>query len=314
MSRSTQVVIKDFATPVRGPPASAQASSELAEEKKDSLQEGNRTSSSTKETPVTVTPPESGARDASSREGKNTIENEDGGGRQSPLAISLNEVVVDSPAEQDNKHVRFDGTNGNEKPSSPADSPASSNCSNNQRGVVSRRGGRFSSPGRAAGNSSSSAAKETVLEFKTYRSPPRKRDENDTIPSLCSPPINKENKNRLASTSAKSEAKIKAEEDDDDAKASSEMSEGDRKPKSISCDSSNIATTSPLASHDADPSNDTSKARQLKEPPGRLDMASARKNNVSFSPPPPVRESAERVSVVVVSFFSVNSFLFVFVF
>ena len=92
-------------------------------------------------------------------------------------------------ATEDNKHVRFDKEDDAGSEASPSSSVGGDSPS--KRGLVSRRGGRCASPGRSLATSGQSkdahAAATAVLEFKTFRSPDRKpRDENDTVPSLCS--------------------------------------------------------------------------------------------------------------------------------
>jgi hypothetical protein len=103
------------------------------------------------------------------------------------------ELATVTPLESTQKQVRFDGD-----PDSSA-----------KRGLVSRRGGRYSSPSRLKA--------EAVLEYKTYRSPPKK-EEGDGIPSLCSA--------QSLSTARKTE----------------------EAPESISCDKAE--QTSPLASNE----------------------------------------------------------------
>jgi hypothetical protein len=97
-------------------------------------------------------------------------------------------------AEDDHKQVRFDKEGGGDVESTTS---SVSGDSPSKRGLVSRRG--RGSPGRAlmasSGSTTSSPSNEphvrdntSVLEFKTFRSPERnkQRDENDTVPSLCS--------------------------------------------------------------------------------------------------------------------------------
>lgn len=136
-------VAKEFATPDR---------SHSIEEKRDgpiSLQTGTR---STKPA-ATVTPPESGTREEMKAK-------ED---RHSPMPMVAATSEVDSPEE---RKVHFDKEGVDD---AATDSPSSTGS---QRGLVSRRGGRCGSPGRT---SATTPLKETVLEFKTYRSPPRQR-------------------------------------------------------------------------------------------------------------------------------------------
>jgi hypothetical protein len=265
MSGSTEV-IKDFTTPDRTSP------SEAHEEKKElSGTEAHAESTMTEVAkPNTVTPPESANReDLSKRESA----------AECPLQIGI-ATVVDSPIDQD-KHVRFNRDQDNNQGGKvdPEDSPSSSSS---QRGLVSRRGGRCGSPGRIA--SKPPGGQEPVLEFKTFRSPPRKRDENDTVPSLCST----SEKTAAAAPAIEEIQKIKEDE------TSSSKNEAGRKPLSISCDSSKIETTSPLHSNEGEQSHDT-KASRVKAESGRQDAPQSRKNNVTFSPVPPKREDAEKV-------------------
>eukprot|EP00531_Pseudo-nitzschia_arenysensis_P001046 CAMPEP_0116135648 /NCGR_PEP_ID=MMETSP0329-20121206/11301_1 /TAXON_ID=697910 /ORGANISM="Pseudo-nitzschia arenysensis, Strain B593" /LENGTH=913 /DNA_ID=CAMNT_0003630459 /DNA_START=373 /DNA_END=3114 /DNA_ORIENTATION=- len=98
--------------------------------------------------------------------------------------------------------VRFDGKNGNDKGieaktlcsvgSDGGDSTSStSSPTASQRGLVSRRGGRCGSPSRrnllpppstgAKPSKEAADAAAAVLEFKTFRSPERKQNENENI-------------------------------------------------------------------------------------------------------------------------------------
>lgn len=256
-------VIKDFTTPDRSSP------SEAHEEKKELSGTEAHAESTMMEAakPKTVTPAESTNREELFKRDSAS---------ESPLQLGI-ATNVDSPTDQD-KHVRFNRDQNNQE---GKDSPASSSS---QRGLVSRRGGRCGSPGRIA--SKPPGGQEPVLEFKTFRSPPRKRDENDTVPSLCST----SEKAAAAAPATKEIKKIKEEE----TSSSKNESEADRKPLSISCDSSKIETTSPLQHNGREQSHDT-KASRLKAENGRQDAPQLRKNNVTFSPVPPKREDAEKV-------------------
>eukprot|EP00536_Pseudo-nitzschia_multiseries_P015413 jgi/Psemu1/42459/gm1.42459_g len=117
----------------------------------------------------------------------------------------------------DNKQVRFDANNNKISTSTQSvavegtalctvgSDEADSSPTGNQRGLVSRRGGRCGSPGRrnllppsSTGAKDAVDAAAAVLEFKTFRSPKRNsnRDNEDdnqgenssgnTVPSLCS--------------------------------------------------------------------------------------------------------------------------------
>jgi hypothetical protein len=273
MSGSTDV-IKDFATPVRGPPHS---STGVLEEKKD-MSPKEAATDTAKAKPATVTPPESALREeGSSKKGP----------AESPLRLIISQV--ESP---EDKHVRFDKEMKKleEKAESLADSPDSTNS---QRGLVSRRGGRCASPGRIVGKPSSTK-ESSVLEFKTYRSPPRRKDENDAVPSLCS--ANSSDKEKSATEEASSTAgndnpKVKKGETE-----TSNSNEGRSKPASISCDSS-MNHSSPLTSHEADQSQETKTKKVKTEDSRKATTPPPRKNNVSFSPVPPPRVcTAERVS------------------
>lgn len=178
---------------------------------------------------------------------------------------------------------------------------SSSNASAaSQRGLVSRRGGRMGSPSKPI--SVLAVKSEPVVEYKTYRSPSRKRDENDTIPSLCSTSSggltsasSHSAEKKLDTTTTPSEA---IEEHDAD-----QMDDGTehRRPSSISCDPSMIDTTSPLASLDETrPTPDANGVTTKEVHPPQHDVGDdvvdsdddARKQhppqpNVTFSPPPP---------------------------
>ena len=283
MSGSTDVV-KDFATPDRGLPS---PSSDPVEEKKETSpkEEGAESTKGEPMQPKTVTPPESGSRDE-------IVKKESAA--ESPLQIGVSSQVH-SPADQD-KHVRFGGEHDIREPKSesPAESSSDSPASNkSQRGLVSRRGGRCTSPGRV-GSRVSSPPKDSVLEFKTFRSPQRKRDENDTnTPSLCSTGSFLDAKETKEGDSANSAAL-------DDAKVNTEGSEshasvkadgdGSKKPLSISCDASKVQT-SPLHSHEAD---QDVKVKQESKTAGGREALQSRKSNVTFSPVPPAREDKVR--------------------
>lgn len=151
-------VVKEFATPDRG-----SLQSGPVEEKKDGCT--SEISAGEKPNPAaTVTPLESATR------GENTSKEE---GRVSPL-----QIVASNLESPEDRKVRFGYT---EKADSSGESPSSTGS---QRGLVSRRGGRCASPGRIASNPNPN--KEAVLEFKTYRSPPRKKETCDTVVSLGS--------------------------------------------------------------------------------------------------------------------------------
>lgn len=154
----TEVVKQEFVTPDRGP-----HHSNADENKSGSSQDMNGKEQALQV--VTVTPAESTTREqiALKREG-----------RESPLEMVPTNQVVETP---EDRKVRFDKS---ENADSISDSPSSTGS---QRGLVSRRGGRCASPGRIA---NPSPKKEAVLEFKAYRSPPRKKEATDSVPSLSS--------------------------------------------------------------------------------------------------------------------------------
>jgi len=235
---STAELEKDFATPDRtGPQSASIAASQIKNER---ALESSVPKNSKLEKVATVTPPESMTRDELMKSKKKDAE--------TGSALNMVTSQVDSP---DDRHVRF---NNDQKKHDPAAESPSSNSS--QRGLVSRRGGKCASPSRSPKGSSSDA----VLEFKTYRSPPRKkREEIDTVPSLCS-----------------DKDKIKAE-----ARDSSSETKNDRKPSSISCDAS-MNQTSPLASEEAKPVVGKEESK-----------TAGRKNNVTFSPVPNSKENVE---------------------
>ncbi|KAL3912867.1 MAG: hypothetical protein SGILL_006722 [Bacillariaceae sp.] len=188
-----------------------------------------------------------------------------------------------SEAEDDKQKVRF-GKDG-EREESAADDDDKDNesagssespATKKKRGLVSRRGGRCGSPGRSLGTptSSSSPLQETeahaaataVLEFKTFRSPERKqRDENDTVPSLCS----------TASDAKSSAAGIKQDEASEKKDDKSNNDENCTKPSSIQIDASdNTNSASPLK--DEAPAKKSGKSEGGASAP--------KKSTVTFSP------------------------------
>jgi hypothetical protein len=215
-SGATKAMADDFKTPERT------ASPKLRggrKSKKMSLQD-KETEKKMQEVakPNTVTP-----HDAGNRELK--------GEKESPLQVSFPKVESPDAVDQD-KHVRFNNNAGEEE--------NESNSEGSKRGLVSRRGGRCGSPARnsvaTTNESGESTNEQTILEFKTYRSPPRKKKEDN------------------AET-----PEVKAEQDDsEDKKAATKAA--------------------PLhASQDSKP-----------ETP--------KKNSVTFSPVPPKKENADKVS------------------
>jgi hypothetical protein len=142
---------------------------------------------------------------------------------------------------------------------------------------VSRRG-RFISPGRrqqppvaatAAATTTSAVSspprnnnKEAVIEYKTFRSPPRKRDEE--VPSLCSSNSGGHLTGVFSSNSVAEKATFAAPA----AQKSKQSMMSKLLPPglSISCDPSMIDSTSPLASHETD----ERKPAGAKNPPGAI--------------------------------------------
>jgi hypothetical protein len=248
--------IEDFTTPDRKPPHSSTDQEEkkevLATEAARDSKPGTVTpaeSSATRD-PVTVTPAESSAT-------RDTVKSE-------PSALQL-ASSVESP---DERHVRFDNGFDNEMSDEGTESHADSKS---RRGAVSRRGGRCGSPGRA-GNNSTTKKESTVLEFKTYRSPPRtKREETDTVPSLCSTSSVDKDKEGAAKAAKAGDAEVS-------------NSKGNKKPSSISCDAS-MNQTSPLADGSEQPA-------EAKESKIKAEKMESKKNNVTFSPVPPARDHA----------------------
>lgn len=222
----------DFKTPDRKP-----SSSDRGQQKVTSSVEAERKISK----PATVTPAES----TTTREPV----------KAEPPALQITSSV-ESP---EDKHVRFDKK---KKKEDTSETPEAKN-----RGAASRRGGRSGSPGR-----SGTEMESTVLEFKTYRSPERKRDESDTVPSLCSASSAEKEKEQEKASKAKTK----------DTKETS--SEEHNKPASISCDT-NLNQTSPLGESDE-------KSSATKSKPIKSEKSDGKKNNVTFSPVPPTKDSA----------------------
>jgi hypothetical protein len=182
---------------------------------------------------------------------------------------------------------------------------------NDRKSLVSRRGGRLGSPAAppprvtAATPSSCKDDDAPVLEFKTFRSPQRTKEvENDTIPSLCSTnsgPLEK-TKGRMNHGGAASAAAGGDKQQATAAKGEDNASERARRPSSISCDPSMIATTSPLASQDVDgsPSGQarTSNAATVSTPAMKPIHHHAETRNVTFSPPTPHSQVVDRTEMV----------------
>lgn len=213
------------------------------------------------------------------------------------------------------KHVRF----GNEEKVEEGE-VSTEQGSGSKRGLVSRRGGRLGSPAppRPAPVSTDGGP---VLEFKTYRSPQRKRDvavtENDTVPSLCS--ANSEISSvEPSGTLGQDTGAVSKDADQGGAeRRETEMAAaGDAdtdgkpdsgRPSSISCDASIDA--SPLTSHDgASPSGAVTRSKGSASTPKAAELAAEKESqaggrrNVTFSPPTP---QSEMVPVDAVSYSSI---------
>ena len=191
-------IANEFVTPIRGP-----SQSDSRCEKEGGLVDGKEMSKQA----ATVTPADF------SREETNT--KEDGGG--TPLGMDASGQIEEST---EDRKVRFDKL---EKTGSLSDSPSSTDS---QRGLVSRRGGRISSPGRA----SKGSLHDSVLEFKTFCSPTQ--ETSDSVPSLSSDSNPK---------------KAKEEKQSDSGAVSSEKQEGGATPgKTSHTEKKNIVSFSPV--------------------------------------------------------------------
>ena len=185
-----------------------------------------------------------------------------------------------SSREPGGKQVRFDQekmdeTDQKEDVSLPLNKTHNPDSPSNNRGLVSRRGGRYGSPGRVKKDGGA------VLEYKTFRSPQRKREvlENDTIPSLCS------SSSGLQSNSSSSG--LGGTKEIQPAKASTRANMEEERPMSISCDTSQADTTSPLTSHDA--GEGTTKLEKKARLDSKTDAENGRRS-ARLSPSPPHRD------------------------
>eukprot|EP00537_Pseudo-nitzschia_pungens_P015636 CAMPEP_0172412822 /NCGR_PEP_ID=MMETSP1061-20121228/78103_1 /TAXON_ID=37318 /ORGANISM="Pseudo-nitzschia pungens, Strain cf. pungens" /LENGTH=953 /DNA_ID=CAMNT_0013149069 /DNA_START=123 /DNA_END=2984 /DNA_ORIENTATION=- len=178
---------------------------------------------------VTVTGghPEEKKEDIINRANGNTINTRSSATLVTPLdafstAAARKEAAAASIETVENKQVRFDGNKNKSNKntastqadgrdattlrtvgSDEGDSSSTSSSSGNQRGLVSRRGGRCGSPGRrnllptpSAGGKEPVDSTAAVLEFKTFRSPGqnnncenenenrRENSSGDTVPSV----------------------------------------------------------------------------------------------------------------------------------
>eukprot|EP00339_Tiarina_fusa_P000571 CAMPEP_0116999132 /NCGR_PEP_ID=MMETSP0472-20121206/1955_1 /TAXON_ID=693140 ORGANISM="Tiarina fusus, Strain LIS" /NCGR_SAMPLE_ID=MMETSP0472 /ASSEMBLY_ACC=CAM_ASM_000603 /LENGTH=969 /DNA_ID=CAMNT_0004698481 /DNA_START=187 /DNA_END=3096 /DNA_ORIENTATION=+ len=266
MSGSTQV-IKDFTTPDRPLPSSDHGDGNKNGSSIDRIENGNME----KAKPVLVTPPEPTSRDAAIKQEST----------ESPLQSLATDI--DSP---EDRHVRFNKEmeKKDAKGDTVLDSPSSSSTGS-QRGLVSRRGGRCSSPGR---NLTKPPSTKDVLEVKTYRSPPRKKDDGDNVPSLCSASSEK-----AAVGDEARDPKPSATPRREDGGTSSTNGQTGNRPASISCDAA-IDQTSPLTSTEGDKPADAKSPKPKAEDGRKGATGSSRRNNVTFSPVPPPKQFAER--------------------
>lgn len=130
--------------------------------------------------PNTVTPNDAGSRETT-------------GEKESPMQMSFPKVESPDATDHD-KHVRFNsgGDDENNTPAAVDETSTEDSPSGSKRGLVSRRGGRCGSPSRVSSSAAAAAAskqsgatnEQPVLEFKTYRSPPRKKREDAETSSI----------------------------------------------------------------------------------------------------------------------------------
>ena len=178
MALTNTINEQDFKTPDRSTAKSLSAGSDPEEKKEDVLTSSGSAMNTTRPSANMVTPPDSFTTAAAN---ETRFDGKKGGNKSAPAIEAKTLCSVGS-----------DG--GDSTTSSPTAS---------QRGLVSRRGGRCGSPSRrnlvpppATGPKASKEAADAaaaVLEFKTFRSPERKKNEdesNDT--SLAA--VTKENK------------------------------------------------------------------------------------------------------------------------
>jgi hypothetical protein len=191
------------------------------------------------------------------------------------------------------KHVRFGNNDEKEKGEGSADS---------KRGLVSRRGGRL-------GGSPAGTPRPTdspVLEFKTFRSPQRKRDamENDTVPSLCSASSGISSVEPAEKSLGQEVAEDAPSSADQKVAASGEKTEEPRRPSSISCNAS--IDTSPLTSNDVNASPSGAVTRSKGKTQKSDEAESEGRRIVTFSPPTP---QSEMVRIDAVRFIPLSSFV-----
>jgi hypothetical protein len=251
------------------------------------------------ETPVVAVKIDSAAAAAVNNNSKST---NDGDSSDKQLRIGKKEEPETSSAsaitkeKEDSERNKTSAPDDNKVTTAPVESSGDginiSNSGNNggnksQRGLVSRRG-RFISPGRrlqpvaAAApatvhsppsrniSNSNNNNTDSVIEYKTYRSPSRKRDEE--VPSLCST-----GSGHLTGISTRSVAENEVK-----------SAPAPKPPaSSISCDPSMIDSTSPLASHEH--------ADERKQPASAKKPAATGASSRSQTPP---RETADTVRLI----------------
>jgi len=214
-------IANEFVTPVRGP----SLSSSLRDK------EGGVNSRIEMSVPATVTPTEP------SREELKTKEEE----AVSPVAMSTGEQMEES---SDDRKVRFDKSENTE---SLSDSPSSTDS---QRGLVSRRGGRISSPARTT----KSNPKESSLEFSAFGTP-RQVTSDSTPSSKSDTPTKKSKEGKELVSAVKCDATPKKSKEGTDTMSRSAVAE----------------------------------KKDGEDPPMKKSSQGEKKNNVSFSPVPPPR-------------------------
>lgn len=161
------------------------------------------------------------------------------------------------------KQVRFDPDKTFPEPKNQGTYQLGGSLDIDSKGLVSRRGGRFGSPGK-------NRPKDAVAVYKTYRSPQRKRvlvkEESDAVPSLCS-----SKSGELTSTSSTIDIAPNGPlEMVNVVKATETLAVPTKRgrPNSISVDPSLMDTTSPLTSSPAVIKLDN----RAMTPPKRIDL------------------------------------------
>ena len=251
---SVQLAAQDFTTPAKGGPGSKldtaaayATANDVTKAFTAAAPTPGATSTSTTAAANSVTPTEAGVAS------KKTVPAAAGGAPGSIVGGS--------------KHVRFgaeDGKTTIDKPPLSAESPAGSSGAasggNNKRGLVSRRGGRYVSPGRPITGNNNNAS------TPTFRTPSSENggEGNDAVPALCSTnsvglvslPSSECDKDTKESSSNDAGVKVKREALEEvnnkrsgaNSKKGEVATDGTRRPTSISCDPSSLVNiTSPLA-------------------------------------------------------------------